>query len=102
MTVRRSNGMLAYASIDNWSAPCWKVQLYWPEIKLGGRECHVMFRTTLRVVWSERVRGFGFQVFGFGLGVVIEMPPMPPSPLSASPRTERHDEHDQARRCDAD
>ena len=85
MTVRRSNGMLAYASIDNWSAPCWKVQLYWPEIKLGGRECHVMFRTTLRVVWSERVRGFGFQVFGFGLGVSREPAGIAPMKVEREP-----------------
>lgn len=70
--IRLWNGMLAYASTDNWSASCWKAQLYWPEVKLGLRECHVMFRTTLRVVWTDRERGAGFQVLGFGVGVSRE------------------------------
>ena len=72
MSTRLSNGMLAYNSTDTWNTACVRVQLYWPEIVVRTTELRVMFRTTLRLVWNQRERGVGVQVFGFGAGFAWE------------------------------
>lgn len=72
MKVRWSNGMASYASTDNWDAPCVRVQVYWPEVVVSATELRAMFRTTVRLVWNQRERGVGVQVFGFGAGIAWE------------------------------
>ena len=72
MRIRWSNGMVAYSSTDTWDIACVRAQVYWPEIVVRTTELRVMFRTTLRLVWNQRERGIGFQVFGFGAGLAWE------------------------------
>lgn len=67
--IRRSAGMLSYASTITYNEPCWRVQVYWPELTCRWNQFHIMLRTTFRVVWSERSLGVGFQLLGFGCGL---------------------------------
>ena len=69
---RVSNGMLAWATSDNWSRPCWRIQMYWPEIVVKHTEFRVHVDNILRVTWASKQRGFGFKVMGFGFGIVRE------------------------------
>ncbi len=69
---RVSNGMWAYCSSSTYNTPCWRIQVYWPEIRIRLTELHVMFRTSLRIIWTRDERGFGFQCLGFGCGIVWE------------------------------
>lgn len=69
---RRSVGMASWTYGDmTWKNPCWKVQLYWPEVVLTTGECRITASTVIRlVVRPTREVGFGCKVLGFGCGIV--------------------------------
>jgi hypothetical protein len=72
--MRRSAGMLAWSFGNIWSEPQWRVQVYWPEVKLTTTEIHVVCRTVFRLLWRADAKGCGIQVFGFGFGVAWDAP----------------------------
>lgn len=81
---RIQTGMWAWTKGTAWSEPQWRVQVYWPEIKIRRREIHLVFRTIFRLLWTEEEVGFGFQLAGFGVGaarasagVVANLPAAP-------------------------
>ena len=85
MSARRSAGMLAWSIGNVWSEPQWRVQLYWPELTMTRTEFHIVCRTVLRLVWQADARGFGIQLFGFGVGIAWNGPA--PAALRSGERT---------------
>ena len=47
----------------------WRVQFYWPIVRLGRTEFYIKAPTAIRVVWSGRYFGAGLELLGFGVGV---------------------------------
>jgi hypothetical protein len=49
-----------------------RIQFYYPQIILYNNECFLKFDTSFRIVFGNDYYGFGFNLFGFGIGCDLE------------------------------
>lgn len=52
------------------------VQAYYPKATIENGEFYFTAETVLRIIFNSTARGFGFQVIGFGFGVVYFIDPL--------------------------